>query len=725
MTMSRRGRAAIAACVVLLFGAGPPRSSARVRPQGLEVVGQWSPPFEEDGAAVPRCVAADDTIECKPGAHASAVTRDGRVLYLSRMEEQESMGTGAVLGPPPEPSHDQARVLDLRSGVPRWATPTPEGGGANPNVKPGHRSESDPLGMAGIPGRPGDGLVGSIWGEIGGPAHNPTSPPDDPQRNDQDMSCGDLTQLEDGRIMIAGGADWYHEPAVMARGQGDAPDVGLVELEGLPSARAFDPETNSFQELAPMRHGRWYPTLVGLPDGKVLAAGGVAKVVKSAQLGQVRRTETFDPTTNSWAENYTGPASENELPLYPRLDLAPNGKVFYGGLGQMWAPFGQALDEATMALQQFFDPETRKWEIIGPAPLGARGGAFQVMLPLVPPYEKADILAFGGTLGPPPGGVVATPFSTLTTIDEAGNVVNRMTGTMHHARWFASGVLLPDGTVAAVGGGHLDQVVVPGIEAGVRSAELYDPKTGQWTEMAAPASERAYHHSSLLLPDMRILFGGHSSAGRAAEGPGEAHQEDPSFEVFSPPYLFRGPRPTITGAPAGIRWDETFEIETPQADDIEEVVLLRLPSPQHVVDSDQRGVILHFSRTPDAHLSVLAPPSGVVAPAGFYYLVVNKRSPQGLIPSVARIVHVGETSDPSEAPQPFPDAAAPPIAASAPEGGPTPAPGSPDAVLGATTRSVSLPAAPLGILTTAGTIIGRRLLRARRSFGRRKMDLRP
>lgn len=314
--------------------------------------------------------------------------------------------------------------------------------------------------------------------------------------------------------MVAGGADWYHEPSVLAQDRGDPVDAGLVEREGLSSAWAFDPDTNSFEALAPMRYGRWYPALVGLPDGKVLAVSGVTKLVKSAQLGQVRRTETFDPKTNSWTENYSGPASENELPLYPRLDLAPNGKVFYGGVGQMWAPFGQAADEATMALQQFFDPKTQQWEIIGPAPLGARSGAVQVMLPLAPPYDQAAVLAFGGTLGPPPGGVVATPLSTLTTIDETGNVGNRMTGNLNHARWLASGVLLPDGTVAAVGGGYLDQVVVPGVEAGVRSAELYDPKTGRWTEMAPPASDRAYHHSALLLPDMRLLLGGRPPGAR-------------------------------------------------------------------------------------------------------------------------------------------------------------------------------------------------------------------
>jgi hypothetical protein len=78
------------------------------------------------------------------------------------------------------------------------------------------------------------------------------------------------------------------------------------------------------------------------------------------------------------------------------------------------------------------------------------------------------------------------------------------------------------------------------------------------------------------------------------------------------------------------------------------------------MDSDQRSVILTFSRTAGDRLSVLAPPSGVVAPAGFYYLVVNKQSSRGLIPSVARIVHVGETSDPAEAVRPFPDDATSP-----------------------------------------------------------------
>jgi hypothetical protein len=52
---------------------------------------------------------------------------------------------------------------------------------------------------------------------------------------------------------------------------------------------------------------------------------------------------------------------------------------------------------------------------------------------------------------------------------------------------------------------------------------------------------------------------------------------------------------------------------------------------------------------------VTAPPNGITAPPGYYYLVVNKKTDQGSVPSVARIVHVGTESNPAEAIQPYPD----------------------------------------------------------------------
>ena len=106
-------------------------------------------------------------------------------------------------------------------------------------------------------------------------------------------------------------------------------DFGAVELEGLRNARYFDPASNDWVEAAPMKYGRWYPSLVTMPDGKVTVFSGVTKLLKSTQMGQVRRTETFDPATNTWTENYVGDESETALPLFSRLTLMPNGKVLY------------------------------------------------------------------------------------------------------------------------------------------------------------------------------------------------------------------------------------------------------------------------------------------------------------------------------------------------------------------------------------------------------------
>jgi hypothetical protein len=421
-----------------------------------------------------------------------------------------------------------------------------------------------------------------------------------------------------------------------------------------------------------MKYGRWYPGVVELADGKVFVASGVTQLITDTQLSQVRRTETYDPATNAWTENFSGPESENSLPLQPRMFLAPNGKVFYTGVGQMWGPFGQSIDEATMAFQQFFDPEAKKWEITGMSPLGPRSGAFVAPLPMDPPYDKMELVAFGGTLGPPPGNwVPANPFTTVTTLDKSGQVTNEMKGNLHHARWFASGISLPDGTVLAVGGGDKDEVIDPGTEVAVTTPEIYDPKTGQWTEVAAHARDRTYHNSALLLPDMRVLLGGHAPIAthyggeqKDAGGPFANNDKDASFEVWSPPYLFRGERPSISMVQAGVAYGERFMVKTPQASEIESIELIRTPSPQHVNDSDQRILKLEFTPSGGDTLEAVAPPTGVNAPPGTYYLIVNRKTEQGPVPSVARMVKVGET-DKTEAIQPFADAAPAPVGGSA------------------------------------------------------------
>ena len=195
-----------------------------------------------------------------------------------------------------------------------------------------------------------------------------------------------------------------------------------------------------------------------------------------------------------------------------------------------------------------------------------------------------------------------------------------MTGNLNEARWSPAGMPLPDGTVLAMTGSRNSHTESPGFDLAVHTAEIYDPATGKWTKVASSVRDRPYHYSATLLADGRVLVGGWSPIGtmfgphRSVGGPFANNNRDASFEIFSPPYLFRGPRPTIAHAPAGIAWGETFNIDVPDASTIKSVMLVRPPSQQHAMDSNSRSVELAFHQTGPGSLEVLAPPNGAVAP---------------------------------------------------------------------------------------------------------------
>jgi len=634
-------------------------------------IGSWTAAFEEGGINTPRCEkGTDGRVTCKPVGYAQVITPQGRVFYFNGIEGSENVQYGSAPELSPESRNSRARVLDLRSGTPSWSIPAHEDGGAvNPNLKPGDNCQtSDPLGVAGVPGRPGDGFVGSLvggamTGTATGVQHNPTCTPDTGVGNAGDMFCANIATLADGETVVVGGTSWYNEPGDgLDRSHGYPYDFGAIELEGLRSARIYNPYVNDFRQAAPMKYGRWYPGVVTLADGDVLAMSGVTKLIKSTQLSQVRRTETYDPATNAWTENYTGPLCENSLPLFPRIFLTPDGKVFYGGSGQMWGPFGQAADEALFGLQQEFNLQSKQWEVTGLNPLGPRSGDFMIALPMKPPYDKVTLLSYGGVLGPPPGGELATPFAQLTTVDSSSHVTNSMAANLHHPRWFVSGVALPDGRILALNGADKDEVIDPGSEKAVRTPELYDPTTNTWTDMAAESRDRTYHNSAVLLPDGRVLSGGHSPIPTSygahhtlMPGVTANNDKDPSFQIWSPPYLYYGPRPRITHAPNAVAWGSTFTIDVDDPASVGKVVAMRTPAQQHVVDSNTRTLEPAFTRTGPHTLTVTAPPTGVVAPPGTYYLFVDRQNPTGLTPSVARIFFIGNRTDNREAVQPMPD----------------------------------------------------------------------
>ena len=196
---------------------------------------------------------------------------------------------------------------------------------------------------------------------------------------------------------------------------------------------------------------------------------------------------------------------------------------------------------------------------------------------------------------------------------------------MAFARRHHNLTVLPTGEVLATGGvagTSFDDVSQP-----VRAAEIWSPGTGtgpgNWTTLSSNAVTRGYHGTSLLLPDGRVL--------NAGSGEGAGAPSEKNAEIFSPPYLFAGARPTISSAPASVGLKTTFRLGTPNAAAITKVSLIRLGAVTHAFDENQRFMRLSF--TADATgLTVTAPTSSNRAPPGHYMVFILNGSG---VPSVA------------------------------------------------------------------------------------------
>jgi len=236
-------------------------------------------------------------------------------------------------------------------------------------------------------------------------------------------------------------------------------------------------------------------------------------------------------------------------------------------------------------------------------------------------YDDGKILIAGG--GDP-------PTATAEIIDlNALTPTWQWTGAMQYARRQMNATLLPDGKVLVTGG-----TSSPGFNDATNSvleAEIWDPATGQWTAMASMQVPRLYHSTAVLLPDGRVL-----SAGGGRPSASSGGTDNWNAEIYSPPYLFKGPRPTISSIPATLAYGQRFMIQTPDAADIADVTLIRLSSVTHSFNMNQRFTRLTFSRASGA-LNLTAPSNRNVVPPGHYlFFILNGNG----VPSVATIIQI-------------------------------------------------------------------------------------
>lgn len=357
----------------------------------------------------------------------------------------------------------------------------------------------------------------------------------------------------------------------------------LILLYGLKDNALFDSVTGAWTRSPQMNYARWYPTCLTLPGGDVLSISGLDEQSQTVPIPEI-----FRLGSQTWQ---TLPNASLLLPWYPRAFVAPNGKVFFA-----------------TTISRYLDTDHKGgWTTVAKRLVPGRDDYGSAVM-----YEPGKVMFVGGA---------DPPVNTCELINlNQANPAWQATGSMARPRRQHNTTLLPDGQVLATGGSSDFGIDT---ESGKNLfAEIWDPATGLWTVLAPEQVYRGYHSTALLLPDGRVLSAG-----------GNGH---PDAEVFSPPYLFRGPRPTLTAAPETIRYKSSFTLTTPDAAKIGKVTLTALGSTTHAQNFGQRFISLKFQATTGG-LTVTAPANANLSPPGYHLLWLIHTNG---VPSVSKTIRL-------------------------------------------------------------------------------------
>jgi hypothetical protein len=196
----------------------------------------------------------------------------------------------------------------------------------------------------------------------------------------------------------------------------------------------------------------------------------------------------------------------------------------------------------------------------------------------------------------------------------------------------ANTVILPDGTLLTVGGNNGDDTYNGTLYSAERYSAAADDLRGEWFEVAPHKIRAAYHSSAILLPDAKVLL---SEDDRVQTVEAAANHK---FQVYSPPYLFNGERPTLT-APSVVQRGVPFDVTTSVAPkrSIAAVVLIAPGAVTHANDMHQRFIKLPIKAN-GAVITATVPDSAALVPPGYYMLFAVDSAG---VPSVASFVHIG------------------------------------------------------------------------------------
>lgn len=346
---------------------------------------------------------------------------------------------------------------------------------------------------------------------------------------------------------------------------------------------------------------RWYPSTTTLPDGRVLTVGGGNEFNPQ----RTNSTELLDPFTLATTTVDSIAIGNEQSPIV----------VLYDGTALM-----------THRPPQIFDPASETWSVTGDFVQGNR----------MPNGDHAD----HELVVLPEGDVVAIGFKSFTP-GVYGNMVEfydpvtgmwSMGANSTSVRSRPETILLPNKHILVLAGEKEDPSDPTPVNAWnyTKLAHYYDPYADTWRRLKDMNRFREYHATAVQVPDGRIIVvGGEGSPGN-----------EPSLsvlEAFTPPYLFKGIRPTIAPlADRDLVRGESVTLNVGHTNALTGVILQAQTLVTHMMNcGNNRFVELPFTQVGTQAVATLTT-DALVLPDGFYLLTAMVDD----IPSVSQIIRI-------------------------------------------------------------------------------------
>ncbi|GAA2262849.1 hypothetical protein GCM10010430_54100 [Kitasatospora cystarginea] len=373
---------------------------------------------------------------------------------------------------------------------------------------------------------------------------------------------------------------------------------------GAKLALVFDPWTETWHQEQDMAVGRWYPTAVTGADGRQLIMSGQSELGWGTPTPVIERFPAKG--TGVFFDKSKAPDGvaldqwKADAPYrmdYPHLFSLNDGKV-YG--------FGRDAD------QQFvFDPANETRASLPDRPDGGmRNYGSAVALP-------------NGTSGPDSVLVLGGNRNDPNTYRFSGGQWTKDTPRAF-GRTQDDTLVLPNGNLFTVNGAYDirdygNGPYNPNADPKYRQTELRDAG-GRWTLGPVQRLPRGYHSNAVILPDGRIMITG-DELQQIANNPDIKSGLNGTIEIYEPPYLHQGDRPSLRTAPTDpLNYNATFRVNTNTPTQATRAVLVAPITSTHSVDTSQRRLELRITGRAGSQLVLQTPASAKDAPPGFYML---------------------------------------------------------------------------------------------------------